>query len=378
MRVQHSYLLNFSLTSKTCGTALYNVRRDITSSILLYIMGCSPALGRFFTLVNSAYPVDFIAYQPAPIPMQFGEKENCTGCSTIIAKGLTVFGILNVDKPQAMTSRDVVNVVQRLIRPVKVGHAGTLDPLATGVLVLPVGRATRLTELIHSVSKTYIGTFELGKVSDTEDIEGEVISRDISDIPDPENVQAVVSSFAGIQQQMPPAYSALKVNGMRAYDLARSGQKVELKSRQIQVFRIEVLVYEFPVLIIEIECSSGTYIRSLGRDIGEQLQTGAVMTALQRTRIGHFEVEQAVAPDFNTVDAVAAALRNPLDILSGFHRTVLHQQQQEELYHGRRIELQDVPDDLTLGVSANQQLLSVLQRVNDTETFKPTKNFFID
>ena len=109
-----------------------------------------------------------------------------------------MFGLLNIDKPQGMTSRDVVNVVQRVIRPVKVGHAGTLDPLATGVLILPVGRATRLTDLIHKVSKTYVAIFELGKVSETEDIEGEIEIRDVRDIPDLESVQRVVAGFAGV------------------------------------------------------------------------------------------------------------------------------------------------------------------------------------
>ena len=289
-----------------------------------------------------------------------------------------VFGILNVDKPKGMTSRDVVNVVQRMIRPVKVGHAGTLDPLATGVLVLLVGRATRLTEYIHSVSKTYVGTFELGKVSDTEDIEGEVTKRDVFAVPNMETVKAVVASFLGVQQQMPPAFSALKVNGKRAYDLARNGEKVELQTREIHVLQIEVVAYEYPVLTIEIKCSSGTYIRSLGRDIGEALHTGAVMTDLQRTSIGAFKIGQAVAPEFDSAGAVESLLRNPLEILSGFHETVLEEQQQRELYHGRPIELESVPGDLTLGVSPDQQLLSVLKRVEGTVIFKPTKNFFID
>jgi len=289
-----------------------------------------------------------------------------------------VFGILNVDKPKGMTSRDVVNVVQRMIRPVKVGHAGTLDPLATGVLVLLVGRATRLTEYIHSVSKTYVGTFELGIVSNTEDIEGEVIGRNVLAVPNMETVKAVVASFLGVQQQMPPAFSALKVNGKRAYDLARNGEKVELQTREIHVLQIEVVAYEYPVLTIEIKCSSGTYIRSLGRDIGEALHTGAVMTDLQRTSIGAFKVGQAVAPEFDSAGAVESLLRNPLEILSGFHETVLEEQQQRELYHGRPIELENVPGDLTLGVSPDQQLLSVLKRVEGTVIFKPTKNFFID
>jgi len=287
-----------------------------------------------------------------------------------------VFGILNIDKPQGMTSRDVVNVVQRVIRPVKVGHAGTLDPLATGVLILPVGRATRLTDLIHKVSKTYVATFELGKVSETEDIEGEIEIREVRDIPDLESVQRVVAGFCGRQLQRPPAYSALKINGERAYSLARRGEKVNLKSREIEILQIRILTYEFPTLKLEVECTSGTYIRSLGRDIGEQLNTGAVMAGLRRTAIGDFTVEQAIAPDFPTSQSVASSLHNPLQILKGFHRTLLDQQQQQELFHGRRIDLNEVPGDMTLGISDDERILSVLVRVNETTTFKPAKNFF--
>ena len=287
-----------------------------------------------------------------------------------------MFGLLNIDKPQGMTSRDVVNVVQRVIRPVKVGHAGTLDPLATGVLILPVGRATRLTDLIHKVSKTYVAIFELGKVSETEDIEGEIEIRDVRDIPDLESVQRVVAGFCGRQLQRPPAYSALKINGKRAYSLAPRGEKVELKSREIEILQIRILTYDFPILQLEVECTSGTYIRSLGRDIGEQLNTGAVMTGLRRTAIGNFTVEQAIAPDFSSPQSVASSLHNPLQILDGFHRTLLNEQQQQQLFHGRRIDLNDVPGDMTLGISSEEQLLSVLVRVRETTSFQPAKNFF--
>ena len=287
-----------------------------------------------------------------------------------------MFGLLNIDKPQGMTSRDVVNVVQRVIRPVKVGHAGTLDPLATGVLILPVGRATRLTDLIHKVSKTYVAIFELGKVSETEDIEGEIEIRDVRDIPDLESVQRVVAGFCGRQLQRPPAYSALKINGKRAYSLARRGEKVELKSREIEILQIRILTYDFPILQLEVECTSGTYIRSLGRDIGEQLNTGAVMTGLRRTAIGNFTVEHAIAPDFSSPQSVASSLHNPLQILDGFHRTLLNEQQQQQLFHGRRIDLNDISGDMTLGITSDEQLLSVLVRVRETTSFQPAKNFF--
>lgn len=204
-----------------------------------------------------------------------------------------MFGFLNIDKPAGLTSRDVVNRVQRLVRPEKVGHAGTLDPLATGVLVVAIGWATRLTEFVQRLPKRYVGTFLLGCHSDTEDTEGTVV--EISDPPRPSRAEilAALPNFVGEIQQVPPAYSALKVQGRRAYALARAGQSVELAPRLIRIYELSLLDYAYPALKLEIECGSGTYVRSLGRDLAESLGTAAVMSALRRTAIGPFRIEAA-------------------------------------------------------------------------------------
>lgn len=209
---------------------------------------------------------------------------------------MTIQGLLNIRKPSGMTSRDVVNVVQRLVRPAKAGHAGTLDPLATGVLVVCVGAATRLIEHVQRLPKTYVGVFLLGRNSDTEDIEGRV--AELADPPRPtfEQLSAAAVRFTGEIMQRPPAYSALKVAGRRAYELARKGKPVELKPRPITVHRLEVKSFSYPEVALEVQCGGGTYVRSLGRDLAESLGTAAVMSALTRTAIGNFRLEDAVDP----------------------------------------------------------------------------------
>ena len=218
-------------------------------------------------------------------------------------------GLLNLNKPTGMTSRRVVDLVERLARQShpdpesgemgnrpKAGHAGTLDPLATGVLVLCVGAATRLIENVQRMPKRYTATILLGRTSPTEDVDGEVVELDCPPLPSPAAIRAAASRFVGLIQQRPPAYSALKIAGRRAYDLARQGHDVQLQPRPITIYELEVLRYEYPELMIHVACSSGTYVRSLGRDLAECLGTAAVMSALVRTAIGPFRVEQAVDP----------------------------------------------------------------------------------
>ncbi len=205
-------------------------------------------------------------------------------------------GLLNIDKPAGITSRDAVNLIQRLARPDKVGHAGTLDPLASGVLVICVGSATRLIEYVQRMPKRYTGTFLLGRSSATEDIDGTVTLLTDPPIPTAAQVDAAAEKHVGRLLQRPPAFSALKVAGQRAYDLARRGEAVELKPRPVEVYKLKVVRYEYPELALEIECGSGTYVRSLGRDLAESLGTAAVMSALVRTAIGPWTIETAVDP----------------------------------------------------------------------------------
>lgn len=222
-----------------------------------------------------------------------------------------MFGLLNIHKPSGNTSRDVVNCIQRLLRGVKVGHAGTLDPLATGVLVVALGPATRLVEYVQRMPKTYVGTFLLGRSSDTEDSEGNVV--ELSDPPRPTRleIEAALPAFVGTIQQLPPAFSALKVQGRRAYALARRGEHVELQPRPIAIHRLSVVRYEYPELELEVCCGSGTYIRSLGRDIARSLGTAAVMSALVRTAIGAFRLADALELDALTPAACESNLLPP-------------------------------------------------------------------
>jgi tRNA pseudouridine55 synthase len=215
---------------------------------------------------------------------------------------LPISGLLNINKPQGLTSRDAVDVLQRLARPAKVGHAGTLDPLATGVLVVCVGSATRLIEYVQRMPKRYVGTFLLGRNSPTEDVDGEVTLLPAPPIPTRDQIESAAKQLVGNSMQQPPAYSALKVAGQRAYDLARRGEAVELKPRPIEVYAMKVARYEYPELVLEIECSGGTYVRSLGRDLAQSLGTAAVMSALVRTAVGPWKLDEAVSPSTLTAE----------------------------------------------------------------------------
>ena len=206
-------------------------------------------------------------------------------------------GLIVLDKPSGITSRQAVDVVKRLVRPAKTGHAGTLDPLASGVLVVCIGAATRLIEYVQRMPKRYTGTFLLGRSSPTEDVEGEISLLPDPPQPAPDEIRRAADRLTGEIMQRPPAFSALKVQGRRAYDLARAGHEVELQPRPITIHRIDVLRYEYPELVLDIECGSGTYIRSLGRDLAESLGTSAVMSALVRKAIGAFLLEDACRAD---------------------------------------------------------------------------------
>jgi tRNA pseudouridine55 synthase len=204
------------------------------------------------------------------------------------------FGLLNINKLAGRTSRWVVDRIQRLVRPEKAGHAGTLDPLATGVLMVCVGQATRLTDYVQQMPKRYRAEFLLGRSSSTEDVEGLVTELINPPVPSRLEVENAAGKFVGEIQQRPPAFSALKVAGHRAYKLARRGQPVELQPRPVTIHWLEVIDYDYPQLTLELQCSSGTYVRSLGRDLAEALGTAAVMSSLERTAIGKFRVEDAV------------------------------------------------------------------------------------
>ena len=203
-------------------------------------------------------------------------------------------GLLIVDKPRGITSRDVVNRIQELFpRRTRIGHTGTLDPLATGVLVLCLGLATRLSEYVQRMEKAYLTRLRLGAQSDTDDKEGAIENIAVSEPPSKETVMTAMQSFVGEIVQTPPSFSAAKVTGRRAYDLARAGREVFLSPRNVHIYALDLRAYDYPWLDMEVCCGKGTYIRSLARDLGRRLGCGALVETLQRTRVGVFDLSMA-------------------------------------------------------------------------------------
>lgn len=205
-------------------------------------------------------------------------------------------GIILIDKPQDWTSHDVVAKLRGILHERRIGHSGTLDPLATGLLVVFVGRATRAVEFAEADSKEYIAGLRLGLSTDTQDISGNVIAE-CSDLPDEGAVRRAVNSFIGDIEQIPPMYSAIKIGGKKLYELARKGQSVERAPRKITVSSIEIIGKEGNDYILKIACSKGTYIRTLCNDIGALLGCGACMSSLRRVRAGAFSIEDAHSID---------------------------------------------------------------------------------
>ena len=211
--------------------------------------------------------------------------------------------IFYIDKPLHWTSFDAVKrirmrILRRLHRKkIKVGHAGTLDPLATGVMLICTGKATKRIESLQYQTKEYVATIQLGATTPSFDLETEIDARYPYEHITRETVEAVLPRFMGSIMQVPPAYSACKVDGKRAYEMARKGQEVELKAKELVIDEIELLEYALPLIRIRVVCSKGTYIRALARDIGQALGSGAHLTALQRTRIGDVRLSDCISVD---------------------------------------------------------------------------------
>ena len=229
-------------------------------------------------------------------------------------------GLLIIDKPQGVTSHDVVRKVRRLLRTRRVGHCGTLDPLATGVLLVAVGEATRLVEFLMEGEKTYRATLKLGEVTDTQDSEGSVLERRRFGSLGAEEVTRAAQRFTGTIRQVPPMYSALKKDGVPLYRLARQGVEVERESREVEIRRLDVLEIHLPFVDLEVDCSKGTYIRTLCHDLGEMLGSGGHMSALRRTRSGSFGEADAIC--IEALERAAAEQSVPLiplgEVLRGY------------------------------------------------------------
>ena len=225
------------------------------------------------------------------------------------------FGFLNINKPKGMSSHNVVYMVRKIFGIKQVGHSGTLDPLATGVLVVGVGRATRLFEFLEE-KKEYIATIKFGYESDTLDTEGELIKKE-DYFPEEETLKEVLKEFLGDTKQIPPKYSAIKVNGKKLYEMARKGQEIgDLKPRLIKIENIELTDIDGCEAKIKVKCSKGTYVRSLIRDIAQKLGTTAVMSDLIRTKSGDFCIENSIElNEYTEIEELENSLINPLEVL---------------------------------------------------------------
>jgi tRNA pseudouridine55 synthase len=251
-------------------------------------------------------------------------------------------GLLVLDKPGGLTSRAVVDRALRWYpRGTRLGHTGTLDPLATGVLVLCVGVATRLTEYVQRMEKVYRAGLLLGARSDTDDADGTIEPVVGAQPPDQAMVARALQEFVGEIEQVPPAYSAAKVTGRRAYDLARQGEEVILEPRRVRVYDIHVLGYNYPRLALEVRCGKGTYIRSLARDLGKRLGCGALVETLRRTRVGPFEAATALRLDGDRATARSQLLPVAAAVAE-LPRAQAAADQVARLQHGQGVALAEV------------------------------------
>ena len=278
-------------------------------------------------------------------------------------------GVIVVDKPEGLTSHDVVAAARRLLGEKRIGHTGTLDPLATGVLPLACGRATRLVRFLSAAEKEYEATVLFGVTTDTLDVTGEEISRS-GRVPSREALVAALRSFEGEQLQVPPAYSAKKIGGRRAYELARRDEPVALDPVPVRVSRIELLEYGNDRCRIRLTCSAGFYVRSLVRDLGERCGTGATLEALRRTRSGDFTVDEAI--DLDTLGPVRdrtnpetrvpnpgmeTALIPMERLLPGFPAVIVTAEGLTRVSHGQQVRPVDLTVEAAVGAAEWVRLL---------------------
>ncbi len=292
-----------------------------------------------------------------------------------------VSGVLVVDKPVGLTSHDVVQIIRRGTGIRRAGHTGTLDPRASGVLVILVGPAVRLSEYVSASDKRYQATIRLGSSTDTYDAEGEMTdgSVDVSQISE-EHFDEILQQFVGEIEQVPPPYSAVKVKGKKAYQMAREGEEVDLEPRTIQVYSLEILEWAPPEAVIDVYCSSGTYVRSLAHDLGQELGTGAHLVGLRRTKSGRFTLRDAV-PMRRLQEAFDAGnwyryLIPAAEALSDWPMVELDADDVELIRHGHRVPALPDQKGWARGVSQQGDLVALLEVDDQTHEWQPRKVFF--
>jgi tRNA pseudouridine55 synthase len=293
-------------------------------------------------------------------------------------------GILVVDKPPGLTSSEVVVDVRRRLRAASGGHTGTLDPLATGVLPICLGEATKLAGLLLSDDKAYEAELELGVQTDTQDAEGAVIARDpegAARVTEPA-LLAALAALTGELEQLPPMFSAVKVGGKRLYEAARAGAEVERAARRVVVHELRLVSFEPPRARVAVVCSKGTFVRTLVHDLGQALGCGAYLTALRRTRSGVFHLDQAVPLNLVTAARAAAGLVRPADAL-GLPRIAIEPAQHRALLDGNPAAFSYLRDHTDLGprfqmVTPEGDLLAIVVQGVDKVHFERVFRYALD
>jgi len=288
-------------------------------------------------------------------------------------------GVLVVDKPIGMTSHQVVQIIRRGTNIKRAGHTGTLDPRASGVLVVLIGPAVRLSEYVSAEDKRYQATIKLGQRTDTYDGDGVVTGT--SEVTVDENqFNEALQKFVGEIEQVPPPYSAVKVKGRHAYDMAREGENVELEPRIIQVHSLEVVEWNPPEVVVDVHCSSGTYVRSLAHDLGEMLGCGAYLTGLRRTKSGRFTLKDAhplrkLTESFEN-NSWYQYLIPAAEALSDWPSIVLTSEEVENVKHGHRIPREKGKDTLVRAITDQGELVALMEYDDESGKFQPKKVFF--
>jgi len=274
-------------------------------------------------------------------------------------------GLVPIDKPAGVTSRAVVDVVARAAGTKAVGHAGTLDPLARGVVLVCVGAATRLVDHLHELPKHYRATFALGRSSPSDDLETPVELEENAVRPEAGALAAAARSLEGEILQRPCDYSAVHVDGKRAYRLARKGRPLELAAKPVRIDRLAILAYDWPRLEVDVVCSSGTFVRAIGRDLAAALGTKAVMEALERTAIGPFRRAAAVDPDAVTPTSLVGLLQPALAAVPHLARLTVSRQDRDALALGRPITLPPGAPGALAAVDEEGLLVGILRALPD-------------
>lgn len=288
------------------------------------------------------------------------------------------FGLLVVDKPVGPTSHDVVQRVRKAADTRRVGHTGTLDPRASGMLVLCLGKATRLSEYLIEKPKRYLAQIEFGRTTTTYDGEGEVV-QESGRAPDRDELAQALKGFQGRIEQRPPAYSAVRVQGQRAYDLSRRGAPPELAARPVTVYELNLRAYEPPRLELEVYCSAGTYIRSLAHDLGQAVGTGAYLSGLRRTQVGPFGLESAMELAALERSMERGGWRqhllNPAAALPDVPTVVAQGETYERVRHGRVIAAEGPAEGIGRALDAEGNLIAILEATEDGLAWHPHKVF---